>query len=302
MRKHKHILIALIFVLFADVCTIAAPIPPDFKKAVAFIFILNEKKELSPQGTAFFVAIPHPKNDNVAFSYMVTAKHVLQTEDRKAWQQSIYVRLNKLNNESIILQMPIIISGEKKTVYLHPDNTVDIAVIPVRIGAIEGVDVKTVPSNMITTKEDFINLHIEEGSEVFFTGLFYPYVGAQKNYPIVRFGRVSLITNEKIKFVDYEANLYLIETGSYGGNSGSPVYFYLGIDRSLGAVSLGPPIFKLAGVMSGTFRDVQKVEIIETSKIPIAPSSMGIAAVVPAYKLYELLFGDELKTIRERNM
>jgi hypothetical protein len=47
-----------------------------------------------------------------------------------------------------------------------------------------------------------------------------------------------MISSEKIPWQDrptepvQEADLYLLETQSYGGNSGSPVFFYLGIDRA----------------------------------------------------------------------
>jgi hypothetical protein len=303
MNKHRFMtVISLLIIFFANGYIAATPIPPEIKKVVSFIFTINAENKLVPWGTAFFVAIAHPKNDNVAFTYMVTAKHVLQTEDQKSWQPIIFVRLNKTDGGSEIIPIPIIMSGENRNVYLHPDNTVDLAVIPVRLSAIDKVDAKTLPSEMITTRDDFGKLRIVEGSEVFFAGLFSPYIGTAKNYPIVRFGRVALITDEKIKFVGYEADLYLIETGSFGGNSGAPVFFYLGIDRSPGAVYMGPPITKLAGIMSGSFRDLQRIELIETTKVPIAPSNMGIAAVVPAYKLHELLFGDVLRKIREKNM
>jgi hypothetical protein len=51
-----------------------------------------------------------------------------------------------------------------------------------------------------------------------------PVIGTRRNYPVIRFGRVAMITEEKVKFGDYEADLYLVETGSYGGNSGSPAW------------------------------------------------------------------------------
>lgn len=163
----------------------------------------------------------------------------------------------------------------------------------------EVFDFKFLPDNMLTTKKDFEDLNIREGSDIFFTGLFSPYPGYEKNYPVVRFGRVALITEEKIEVEKgQKMNLYLIESGSFGGNSGSPVFFHLGSDRSPGSIILGPPVIKIAGVMKGSFLDVQPLRVIETAKILGAPSSMGISAVIPAYKLHELLFGDELKKKR----
>lgn len=170
--------------------------------------------------------------------------------------------------------------------------------IPVTIDS-KRFEIKTLPQRMITTEKDFQDLKITEGTEVFFTGLFTPYLGIRRNYPIIRFGKVALITDEKINFAREEkANLYLIESGSYGGNSGSPVYFYLGSDRDPGKIIFGPPLVKLAGIMSGTFQDHQPIKLIETAPIALAPSSMGIAAVVPAYKLHEILFGRQLTNRR----
>jgi hypothetical protein len=84
---------------------------------------------------------------------------------------------------------------------------------------------------LVTTKESFNALKISEGSDVFFVGLFTSFYGQHKNFPIARFGRVALISGEKIPWQDrptepvQEADLYLLETQSYGGNSGSPCVF-----------------------------------------------------------------------------
>ena len=94
-------------------------------------------------------------------------------------------------------------------------------------------------------------------------------------------------------------DLYLMESSSYGGNSGSPVFFYLGADRQPGALILGSPVLRLAGVMMGTFQDIQPVRFIEQAPVPISVASMGISAVIPAYKLHEILFGEELTKARE---
>jgi len=316
--RRKCVLFFVIAMAIFRATAIAAPIPsPEIKQVVAFVFVQadkvgrwDNKANWRPHGTAFFVSVGDPKIPGRIFVYLVTAKHVLQYQPEpqnralKKWFPTIQLRINTAAGESDFVSASIVPEGETKTVFLHEEDTnVDIAVIPVGSLDEKRFEFKVLPDDMITTKTGFRDLQITEGSEIFFTGLFTPHIGTRRNYPVVRFGKVALITDEKIKFADdLEANLYLVDTGSYAGNSGSPVYFYLGADRRAGAINLGPPIIKLAGVMSGTFQDVQPLRLIENAQIavPASVSNMGIAAVVPAYKLHEILFGKELTRKREQ--
>jgi hypothetical protein len=190
------------------------------------------------------------------------------------------------------------VDGAKRTVFLHPDPTVDLAVIPALPNQ-DAYDFMILPEDLITTKEKFQELKISEGSEVFFAGLFTHFLGQQRNYPVVRFGRVALITLEKIPWSGRSMDLYLVESSSYGGNSGSPVFFYLGTDRVPGSIVVGPPQLFLAGVMMGAFQDQQLLHTIETDKTMVSRSNLGISAVVPAFHLYELLYSPELVAQRE---
>ena len=293
--RYSIIIIFIIFMLGG--IAMAAPIPPEIKSVVAFIFVKNEEGKLIANGTGFFVGVKNPSNPDSFNVYLVTAKHVLYKQNTTDFLDMVFVRLNKKEGGSQIGVIPIITEDEKRNVFIHSDSSVDIAIIPF-LPDQEKFDFKFLPDDMITTKEAFKELKIREGSDVFFTGLFAPYPGAEKNYPIVRFGRVALVTNEKIEWQGKLMDLYLIEAGSYGGNSGSPVFFYLGSDREPGSLMIGSPILKLAGVMKGTFLDAHEIKVVETKEIPIAVSNMGIAAVVPGYKLHEILFSDELKKRR----
>lgn len=274
----------------------AAPIPSEVKSVVAFIFIEKEGK-LIANGTAFFVGVKNRSDANVFSVYLVTAKHVLYKPNTSEFLDKVFIRLNKKVGGSEIGIIPIKAEGDKRTVFFHSDPSVDIAVIPF-LPDQKKFDFKFLQDDLITTKDEYKNLKISEGSDVFFTGLFTPYLGAEKNYPVVRFGRVALVTDEKIEWQGKQMDLYLIEVSSYAGNSGAPVFFYLGSDREPGRLVVGSPILKLAGVMQGTFLDAQEIKMIETKKIPISLSNMGIAAVVPAYKLHEVLFNEELKRHR----
>lgn len=293
--RNSIIIIFTIFMLGG--IAMATPIPSEVKSVVAFIFIKNEEGKLIANGTGFFIGVKNPSNPDSFSVYLVTAKHVLYKPNTTDFLDMVFVRLNKKEGGSQIGVVPIITEGKKRNVFIHSDSSVDIAIIPF-LPDQEKFDFKFLPDDLITTKEGFKELKIREGSDVFFTGLFTPYPGAERNYPIVRFGRVALVTDEKIEWQGKLMDLYLIEAGSYGGNSGSPVFFYLGSDREPGSIVIGSPILKLAGVMQGTFLDAHEIKVFETKKVPIAVSSMGIAAVVPGYKLHEILFSDELKEKR----
>lgn len=88
--------------------------------------------------------------------------------------------------------------------------------------------------------------------------------------------------------------MILLESSSYGGNSGSPVYFRINYPDGKSQLALG-------GVLNGTFRDIAKLEIIQNAVngIPVTYYNNGISGITPTYLLYEILFSDELKSIRK---
>ena len=295
----RRILTALVIILLLTLVnsTYGMTIPNEIKKIVTFIFIQDKYGKIVPQGTGFFVGVKCQDNPDISFGYLVTAKHVLQNEDKTAFLSTVYIRLNKKDNGSDLLRLDLILSGKNKNVFTHDDPSVDIAIVPT-VPNDQKYDFRFLPEDFITKKDDFQKFNITEGSEVFFTGLFTPYIGNQRNNPIVRFGKLALVTDEKIDFGGVKADLYLMEASSYGGNSGSPVYFYLGIDRNPGSVILGNPVLKLAGIVSGRFNDIIPVQAIQTDVIPAVNPNTGIACVVPAYKIYDILFSDEMLKFR----
>jgi hypothetical protein len=126
-----------------------------------------------------------------------------------------------------------------------------------------------------------------------FVSLFTHHIGKTRNQPIVRFGKVALLPDEKVqsgpKTVE---DLYLMECNSFEGNSGSPVFFEISLTRR--------PLFMpqrlfLAGVMKGHFKYPLE------SGLPIDEydkSNIGIAAVTPSHKLREILYSEGVKNFR----
>lgn len=304
MRKMTVTFLVVVFLVLAKPAMAMPPIPPELKSIVTFVFVEKIGRGLVPHGTAFFVSVPHPKEADRAFIYLVTAKHVLQDSETKSFLSKISVRLNLEEGGTKLVSIPLVEEGPAKNIFVHEDSTVDLVVIPCLPNE-KMFEFKHLPSDYIPGKADFDNLEIREGSEIFFTGLFAPHIGSKKNYPISRFGRVAMISDERINWGGVDTIMFLTECPSFGGNSGSPVFFYPGAERNPGTIFLGRPVIKLAGIMKGAFRDPQilgitEIEAENTSKILFSWNNMGISAVTPAYLLQEILVSEELKGLRDK--
>src|SRR5437867_3735040 len=81
-------------------------------------------------------------------------------------------------------------------------------------------------SSIVVDKNTFNLNGINEGSQMFFVGLFTPFFGANENLPIFRFGHLAMLPDEPIPMGSQgRRDLFLMETGAYPGNSGSPAFF-----------------------------------------------------------------------------
>jgi len=314
MRKLIVSLVAVLVTSFANF-SLADTIPPEIKKVVTFIFLADTQGNLMkdptsgnplPYGTGFFVFVKNPSGTG-GYGYLVTAKHVLKSPNGDDLSR-VFLRLDKKQGDAEFVAINLVENG-KSVVYTHSDPTVDIAVVPA-LPPSDIYDFKMIPEEMLSDADSFKQFNIAEGTEVFFTGLFISHYGDHHNEPIVRFGRVSMLPKERIAWQEdaakpaQYAELYLLETQSYGGNSGSPVFFYLGSDRIPGSIIVGSPVVKLAGIMKGSFNENRAIRFVQPSAampIPISSQNIGIAAVTPSYLLHEILFSPALMKARADN-
>jgi hypothetical protein len=313
MNLKTGLLLLVIFIISASTeSPMAAPPPADIAKTVTFIFLADDAGNLRvqngepvPNGTGFFVFVEN-QNGPGGYGYLVTAKHVLKNENGGFFRR-VFIRINDKNEGSEFLALDIVPSGGQQNIFVHTDPTVDIAVIPALPDQTK-FNFLAVPSSFLKSKEDFKKSTIAAGSDVFFAGLFAPHPGDKVNTPIFRFGRVAMITDDRIRWQEVSkppesVELYLLETMSFGGNSGSPVFFSQGSDRVPGSIILGPPEITLAGVMRGNFNEPRVGGVIQTPNavLPVFAQNIGIAAVTPAYLLRDILYSGPLKRLRADN-
>jgi hypothetical protein len=258
------------------------------KKCVSFVFLEKESK-LIANGTGFFIGLKNKDKEDSFNVFFVTAKHVLQNNGE--FHDTVVIRLNKIDGEADNIK----ISLKSTKLIEHKDGDVDLVAFPC-LPDQKVYDFKFIPENIIASKEIMDKNDICEGDDVFFTGLFTSHIGQKKNQPILRFGKVALISDEKIEWKDKKdepaklLDLYLMECHSFGGNSGSPVFFSLNPLRKPGRISVGGAQFFLAGIMMGNFQKGNPLQVIQTNTVPVfSTENVGIAAVTPAYKILEAL-------------
>lgn len=274
----------LILTLFNCFYNVKA-IPTEVKKSVAFIYTFEEKKNLTKGGTGFFIGEQKRENPDHYSVSLVTAKHVIQTDDQKSFLPEISIRLNTIDGGSSMFKVPLNPTGAAQNVFLHEDPTVDLAVITI-LPDKDKYDFMFLESELLTTKEDVEKLSISEGSDVFFTGLFIPFMGENKIYPLVRFGKIALIPDERVLVNGEKKEVYLIEAGAYSGSSGSPAFVNTEDNTSDSR--------KLIGIISNHFIDKLPVRPTQTDN-STAIANIGIAIIEPAYKLQEILSSREMQ-------
>ena len=259
-----------------------------FKEATAFIYAKDSLGNPVPNGTCFIIGIPSKSDTLSNYYFYVTARHVLENKDGSL-MKDIFIRMNTKDSQTRFIYHPIVTSGPNQSVFFHKDLNVDIAVLIYSPGKSD-YDFKVLAESFITGRDEFNKLKIEEGTEVFFTGLFVPYVGERKIFPICRFGHISLFTNEKINWIGKEREMFLMEISSYGGNSGAPVYIKI-------TETNGSQKYILGGILSGTFRDVASIAFIQTNNAPVALYNNGISGVTPVYLLHDILNSIEFRKL-----
>jgi hypothetical protein len=116
-------------------------------------------------------------------------------------------------------------NGDRVPWFFHPDETVDVAILPMASIRLREYDYQDIAIDLFLTSARSEEYEIGCGDDVFTIGLFAPFAGTVRFTPIVRTGVIAMMPEGRIhhpKFGSMEA--YLTESRSLGGLSGSPGY------------------------------------------------------------------------------
>jgi len=253
-RVSQLLMLALAFMLFARAeVSVAQSVMEESaseqsiseqKKAVVFIFgtihpLNPDRTPMTapsgtrvavdlPLGTGFLVSYPDwRRGPDHQFSYLVTARHVLQDVDGTLLPSvSIRVNLKSPSADSevgFIRDLPVT-DAQGDLLWLHGDDPAeDVVVLPLSPDQRE-FDFTTISTRLFLNNQALNSGAVAEGDDLYFIGLMEQYYGVKRNHPLVRRGTLALLTDESIETPTGRQQVFIAELESWPGNSGSPVF------------------------------------------------------------------------------
>ena len=274
-------------------------------------------------GSGFLVHVPFENNPDWMELYVVTNRHAL-VDPRTLATRNPVVRVNRKDGTVDCLETKF------SDWTLHPDGD-DVAVLSLRF-TYEDVSFSSVDLDDFVTHKKIKQEDIGIGDDTFMVGRFVNHEGRQQNSPAVRFGNIAMMPKEKITSpygIDQES--FLVEVRSLPGYSGSAVFLFSiageddmsvrrdGIDRvrkNDEAFDLKSPEEQRDILFTFTRPKGPYLLGIDWCHIPRKASILnrdgkridegwyveentGMAGVIPAWKIAELLDSEELKMQRK---
>ena len=261
-------------------------IPDRFLNCVGFVSHRQDQPKYV--GTAFIVGVKGKYGN--AYLHVITAKHVAEVIQGR----SFLIGMNFKDGEAGWF-------GSSMKWWYHPtDKSVDAAATVFTPTA--RMDMDYIPETAFVTDEVIRRYDIGVGDQLSIVGLFTQFHGRKKHIPIVRTGNIAMMPSDKIPADDGESEVYLAETRSIGGLSGSPVFVRHTVrlenlaseDGELQTMSgLGHHHF--LGLMRGHWDLPMNLQGYQAEAV-----NMGISIIVPAKKILEVLYHPELVALRAR--
>ena len=279
----------------------AVPFVKKLKETVAFIQLSCQSGNtlLDIRGTGFFSFYPDERvGKDRGFAYLVTNRHVAQCwdeNDHPMQVKSISLRMNFADGGSRVIDLNR--SGNVPWV-LPSDDSVDLAIFPLAFDP-KTIEYIPIPLSVFATDDVIASRDISEGSRIVFSGFFVQFQGEHRMQPIVREGIIAMMPDEKLLNTTGKlGKVFLGDVHIFGGNSGSPVFVDLAGMRG-GSIIAGED-YRLLGVVSGYFYEDQELSLKAATTLKgKAHANSGIAIIVPASALKELIEDPRVKSKRE---
>jgi hypothetical protein len=271
-------------------------VPDTYVNSVVYIYksVADAERSRRGGGCGVLVGVPCEQIPEVGHVYVVTNAHVAETCRVVRYNTQQGVRIHDLSAVRW---------------YDHPDGW-DVSVCPLLLTFFFDDKVAVLRDSLFLTRERMEGIPLRHGDELFMVSRYGDHPGDDSNEPIVRFGTLAKSRPVIVKRPDGDKEAFLAEMRSLPGHSGSPAFvFFYGMAARLGADEpdkLPKPATHLLGIDS--FHPAQKrwmKESMPDGKDRVVGThyveeNSGIAGIVPAWRIAEILDRDELKEDRRK--
>ena len=267
-------------------------IPDAALEGIIYLYpsVVDAQNDSRSGGSGFFIMDPSVVVSGVGILYAVTNAHVIESG-------STVIRLNTKDGKFDTFDYT------ERQWMLHPDkDDIAICVMPMLNPNLHIY--KEISPGMLLKRYEIDAFRIGPGDDVFVVGRFINSQGKVRNIPSVRFGNIAQMPFEPIEqdrvFGKFQQESFLVEARSISGFSGSPVFLILhaSASRQEPGFQLSTDVFRLLGIQWGYIQDWEPVR--DSTAKPVDTGlqvrlNTGMMAVVPAWKLGDLLRSDALR-------
>jgi hypothetical protein len=275
-------------------------------KCVVFIYAADSSglnpNPSAPLGTAFIVQVPHVSNPEIAYTMLVTARHIVDPQWAQCPGQNparIFLRLNTKNYDPStdgtgigFIAVDLAEAGQAIWAHDASDENVDVALIPIKFSELEKFDWASIKISEFATDDE---LKARAPSDpVASVGLLPAYAGVKRNYPVLKLGYISNEPDELVSVqcvpngVNRLLRVWLLSINLVPGNSGAPILY---VPEGSNGVSFGGSRVNVIGLQSISFLGSEVAgmtpsryifESIQALNLPDADLYRGAPANKPA--------------------
>ncbi|MGB7556008.1 MAG: trypsin-like peptidase domain-containing protein [Candidatus Korobacteraceae bacterium] len=276
-------------------------------------------------GSGFVVTRPLGERADELAAYVITNKHVIK-DPAHPWSTTRVIRLNRSDGTTECIPTT-------EDQWICHEQGDDVAVFPLDT-VWEALKFATIDTSDFVTPQLLVDEDIGIGDDTVMVGRFINYEGKQRNTPSVRFGNIAMMNGDPIhsRTLGIDQESFLVETRSLPGYSGSAVLIYSPCamndmsERRFG-IAKGPEVpnkpeedplnrhvIRLATSSKGPFLlGIDWCHIHRPAPVRVAngdpiqggwyvEENTGMAGVIPAWKIAEVLEYDELVAARKKQL
>lgn len=269
-------------------------VPEVYVDSVVYIYktVADAERGNRGGGCGVLVGVECEHMPDVGHVYVVTNAHVSKT-----------FRVVRYNSHEGVQVLDL----SKVRWFDHPDGW-DVSVCPLFLTVDLDDRTSVLRSEILLTRELAEEIPLRHGDELFMVSRYSGHPGDDENEPIVRFGTLAKSRPVTMTRPGRNQEFFLAEMRSLPGHSGSPAYvFFSGTQVRLGA-DKEPPKAAVYVLGIDSFHPAQKrlvredmgggaSEVVGTYYVE---ENSGIAGIVPAWRIAEILDCDELKEDRRK--